>query len=891
MHRASSSPLTGVSTGYLRKLQEDYWRNPEATDASWQCLLQVLDEARLGIAADIPQADKRAADSEAIEREAAAVRLRGHLYANLDPLTVHSLPQALERLFSEHRSPTAAPVEELTRRYCGTLSLELGHMDDPALSAWLQDNFEALETDLPPEDLRALLDKLIEADEFERFLARKYPTKKRFGAEGAEALIPLLNRLVSSAVEAGVTDVVIGTMHRGRLNLMINVLGKSAVQLLAEIKGAHPFVNDAPRAADLPYHLGFDSSAPSGQHLRPLRTVLTPNPSHLEAVDPIVLGRARALQDLMGEGRAARVLPIILHTDAAVVGQGVVAETLQLSRTEGFGTGGAVHIIVNNQLGFTTEESEARTSTHCTGAWKAVDSAILHVNGDDPSAVCKAADLALAYRQTHGRDAVIDLVCYRRNGHNEIDEPTFTQPSIYRQIADHEPVAVAFSRQLISRGLVDANLCKATAAAYRERLEQAFDDAENFQSNATGYPGGRWTDICQGGLEANPDTGVDQDRLKILSAKLAVAPEGFSIHTKLERILRERSDGRDVSWSLAEALAFATLVTEGAPVRLTGQDVQRGAFSHRHLALVDRMTGLRHVAMNHLDPKQAPFQVFNSPLSEYAVLGFEYGYSLERPEALVVWEAQFGDFANGAQIIIDQYVTAAEEKWCIPSGLVMLLPHGLEGQGPEHSSARIERFLQLAAKDNIQIVNPSTPANYFHLLRRQVRGSRRKPLIVIAPKKLLRLPAAVSPLCDFGPQTRFQPVISSAEKSGVTRVLFCSGKIAYDLEYNRDARGARDVAIVRLEQLYPFPAEALTALIARWPRADYSWVQEEPENMGARRWLAPQIEQLLADGGARCRRLRYVGRSESPSPAGSFHGDHDRDQDALVQRAFDEAPN
>jgi 2-oxoglutarate dehydrogenase E1 component len=868
-----SSPLSALDAGSLEQLQDQFRRQPETLDAGWRVLFQVLEE----LDAAPPRATP---DAEALLRQ--AIRAHGHLLARTAPLAADAPPPAAAD-FGAHVAPGAPAAAELARRYGGTLTVETAHIDAAAPRAWLQSAFESL-GEGSPAALRETLQALIEGDAFERFLGRKFPTKKRFGAEGAEAIVPMLRRLLAQAAAAGITHVVIGAMHRGRLNLMATVLRKSATRMLAEIKGMHPFAADPPRAGDVPYHLGVEALLHVGD--RALRVSLLPNPSHLEAIDPVALGRARALQDLLPEGEAWRVLPVILHTDAAVVAQGLVAETLQLGGTSGFGTAGTLHVVINNRLGFTTEEHEARSSTHCTGPWKAIDSAILHVNGDDPWACCQAVDLALGYRQAQARDAVIDLVCYRRNGHNEIDEPSFTQPVLYQAIARQVPVAEAFARRLVAQGIATAAEVDAWGAETREALQRAYEEAPGYRTNESGYPGGNWTAHLGHGEE--PDTGVAEARLRDLAARLAAPPAAVALHPKLGRILRQRELGaeRVIAWPTAEALAFATLLTAGVPVRLSGQDVLRGAFSHRHFAIADTATGERHVGLQHLAPEQARFAVHNSPLSEYAVLGFEYGYSLERPEALTIWEAQFGDFANGAQIMIDQFITAGEEKWCLPSGLVLLLPHGLEGQGPEHSSARIERWLQLCARDNIRLANPSTPANYFHLLRRQVLARGRKPLVVTSPKKLLRLPAAVSPLDDFLPGMRFQAVLASAGAAAVTRVLLCTGKIAYELEEERARRGAADVAILRLEQLYPFPADALRAALRGWPGASMVWVQEEPQNMGAWSWLDRRMEALLRGLGAAAPVMRYCGRPESPSPAGGFHDDHDNDQQRIVAEAF-----
>jgi 2-oxoglutarate dehydrogenase E1 component len=869
-----SSPLSAVSAGYVEDLYGKFRISPEGVDESWRCLFGVLDLVGESTGADIAAglasqgADgRRAALTEALRRW-------GHLNAHLNPLAAPQPAPDIEA----HLPPDPAAPDTLNALYHGTLAVETAHIDDPALRNWLTHQFEATALAPPPGDEAAMLWDLIRADVFETFLARKFPTKKRFGAEGAEAIIVLLRETLRQAAAAGVTHVVIGTMHRGRLNLMATILGRSAGRLFAEIKGAHPYPADTARPGDVPYHLGDRAMVDTGAGM--LDVTVLANPSHLEAVDPVVLGRARALQDGLD---TARVLPIILHTDAAVIGQGIVAETLQLGGTAGFTTGGTLHIIINNQLGFTTEPSEARTSTYCTGAWKAIDSCILHVNGDDVAASSRAAALAIDWRQTHGRDAVIDFVCYRRNGHNEIDEPTFTQPVLYRQIAQQEPVAALTARRLIEAGLVTAAQIAAQTEACRASLTQAYDASPDHRVNESGYP-------AMPAAPARP-TGVDPARLTAIADRLALEPEGVAVHPKMARLLRQRAIGEGgIAWPVAEALAFGSLLLDGVDVRLTGQDVVRGAFSHRHFSLVDNLTGAHHIGLAALPGAKARFSLYNSPLSEYAVLGFEYGYSLARLDALTIWEAQFGDFANGAQIILDQFIAAAEEKWCTPSGLVLLLPHGLEGQGPEHSSARLERFLQMAAGANMRIVNPSTPANYFHLLRRQVCAPDCRPLIVMSPKRLLRLPAAVSPLADFAPDHAFEPVLTSTLAETVDRILLCSGKLAYDLEAERTARDAASVAIVRIEELFPLPAEALAAVFRRWPGAVCVWVQEEPANMGAWSWLDRRVETLRRAAGAAQPTMLYAGRPESGSPAGSFHGDHDADQAAIVAQAFEVLP-
>ena len=865
-----SSPLSAVSAEYLQGLYGQFRENPDRLDESWRCLFGVLDQIGtangIDVLAELAQSGTMASDESMTE----LFRSRGHLLARLDPLAALEA----EGSIAAHLPPPG-PADPAAL-YAGRLTVETAHIDDPALRSWLISAWEATSAPAGRTEQRTMLEELLHADEFERFMARKFPTKKRFGAEGAEAVVPLLRQVLRRAAQAGVTHAVIGTMHRGRLNLACNVLGRPLSQTLAEIKGAHPFPADPPRPGDVPYHLGHRGTVDTGAGI--VMVTLLANPSHLEAVDPVAMGAPRAVGER--EGNTARVLPVIIHTDAAVIGQGVVAETLQLGGVPGFTVGGTVHLVINNQIGFTTEAEEARTSTHCTGAWKAVDSCIVHVNGDDAGAVIRAATITVDWRQAQARDAVIDLVCYRRNGHNEIDEPTFTQPVLYQRIAAHTPVAEATARRLIAQGVVSEAEVAAMAEAYRAELDAAYEASQLFRSNTSGYPE-------QPPRHAGHGTGVALERLHSAAEILATAPAGLAAHPRMDRLLRQRVlGGGGIGWALAESLAFATLLQEDVAVRLTGQDVVRGAFSHRHYNLVDMVTGRPHTLLEAVAPGRARVAIHNSPLSEYAVLGFEYGYSLECPDGLTLWEAQFGDFANGAQIILDQFIAAGEEKWCTPSGLVVLLPHGLEGQGPEHSSARLERFLQMAAGDNMRIANPSTPASYFHLLRRQALGEVRKPLIVMGAKRLLRLPAATSPLAAFGPGTAFEPVVLDAPGETASRILLCTGKLAYDLAEERARRGAADVAILRLEELYPFPAAALREVFVRWPDAPCVWVQEEPRNMGAWSWLDRRVEAVRREAGLAVPTMAYVGRAEAGSPAGSFHGDHDAEQARIVTDAF-----
>ena len=864
-----SSPLSAISLHYAEELEARYQADPSSIDPGWRCVLDVLHEL------DAIGAAGPSIGLEAVV--AAAYRQHGHLVADLDPLSLvkPALASATDAaLQTLAQGVPSARVEQLRRIYGGTLAVESGHLDDPALREWVRAQLEDNAHGRPLAGDRQILEQLIAADEFERFMAVRFTGKKRFGAEGAEALIPMVDRLLRNAARVGITEVLIGTMHRGRLNLMASLLGKPLALLFAEFKGLHPFGASSAAAADVPYHLGHETTLKLDG--RALRVTLLPNPSHLEAVNPVLLGRVRARQT--GREVPKRVLGVILHTDASVIAQGLVAETLQLSRLPGFSTCGTVHLIINNQIGFTTERDEARSSAHCTGLWKSIDSLIVHANGDDPRAALRAVDLAFDFRETHGRDAVIDLVCYRRNGHNEVDEPRFTQPQIYRRIDRHPSVTAAFAAQLVAAGTVNAAEIEALALQQRSRLGQAYDAAAGVQAT---LPPERVT-------EGNVGTGVAPQRLRTLLAALATAGDGVNVNPKVQRIVSQRAQANEagVPWPVAEALAFASLLVDGTPVRFCGQDSLRGAFSQRHLALVDTQTGRPHLTLASLTGTQARFEALNSPLSEYAVLGFEYGYSVERPESLVIWEAQFGDFANGAQILIDQFLASGEEKWQQSSGLVVLLPHGLEGQGPEHSSGRLERFLQLCAQDNLDVLQPTTAANYFHALRRQVLRRRRKPLIVLSAKSMLRLPAAFSPLEAFGPGGALQPVIAQAYGAPVRHVLLCTGKIAYDLERAREARNLDQVAIVRLEQLYPFPDGSLAALFRDWGSATFTWVQEEPRNLGAWNFVDRRLEALLKQAGVRQTELACVSRPESASPAGSFHARHDQDQQRLVEQAF-----
>jgi 2-oxoglutarate dehydrogenase E1 component len=734
---------------------------------------------------------------------------------------------------------------------------------------------------------RAVLTKLYAAETFEAFLHTKFVGHKRFSLEGAEALIPLLDMLIEHGVTQGVEELVIGMPHRGRLNVLANTLGKSYEVIFSEFEGnVDPSLMMG--TGDVKYHLGFsaDQVTRSGKSVH---LTLTANPSHLEAVNPVVEGRVRAKQDRAEDKERMRVVPLLIHGNAAFAGQGVVAETLNLSRLRGYSTGGSIHLIANNQIGFTTNPEDGYSGPYASDIAKAVQAPIFHVNGDDVEAVVRVAILAMEYRQTFKRDVVIDMWCYRRYGHNEGDEPSFTQPRMYRAIKGHPHVTWLYRERLLDRGELSAEEVATIENTFKHRLQSALDTVKsNPPAVGPDTLRGAWEGFTRGHA-GSVDTRVRRDLLEYIAHRLAAVPEDFTLNPKVEKLLQARIDAvrnnGPIDWGLAELLAYGTLVCEGTAVRLSGQDSERGTFSHRHAVLVDYDTGTPHVPLSQLREGQANFSVYNSPLSEFAVMGFEFGYSLDDPDTLVIWEAQFGDFANGAQVIIDQFLTCAEAKWQRMNGMVLLLPHGYEGQGPEHSSARLERYLQLCAEDNIQVANCTTPAQFFHLLRRQMKRDFRKPLVVMTPKSLLRHRLAVSSVTDLA-EGAFHEVLdepANPDPRQVTRLLLCSGKVYYDLLAERERRGRANTAIVRIEQLYPFPTEELTEILTRYERAmDIVWVQEEPHNMGARSFMYEHVPTLLRPG----RSLRYAGRNAQAAPAVGSQKIHQQEQAALLEQAL-----
>jgi 2-oxoglutarate dehydrogenase E1 component len=843
-------------------------------------------------------------------------RVRGHLASDLDPLGLakRELPAELSPQFHGFApdsfdravflggtlglewSTVRELVTVLQANYCGKIGLEYMHINDLDERRFLQDRMEGRNAEIrfTPEGKQAILAKVIEGEQWERFLARKYVGTKRFGLDGGESMVPALEAVIKWGGQYGVREIVLGMAHRGRLNVLANVMGKPYRAIFSEFAGGSANPADVGGSGDVKYHLGTSSDREFEGitvHLS-----LLPNPSHLEAVNPVVLGKARASQVARGDAIGTEVLPVLLHGDAAFAGQGIVAEILAFSDLPGYGTGGTIHFVINNQVGFTTSPQFARSSPYPSDIAKMVQAPILHVNGDDPEAVTFACKLAIEYRQEFKRDIVIDMWCYRRFGHNEGDEPSFTQPLMYAEIRNHPPISDIYGARLVAEGVVDRAWIDSRVSEFTAVLENEFEAAKTYLPNKADWFEGRWQGL---GRPETPeterrgvDTGVAEDVARDVGRIITTVPEGLQVHKTLDRIIAvrrrmfEAGDGFD--WATAEALAFGTLVREGFQVRLSGQDSGRGTFSHRHSVWVDQNDGRKYIPLTEVGPGR--FEVRDSPLSEFGVLGFEYGYALSDPHTLVLWEAQFGDFANGAQVIIDQFIASGESKWLRANGLVMLLPHGYEGQGPEHSSARPERYLQLCADDNMQVANCTTPANYYHILRRQMHRDFRKPLIIMTPKSLLRHKLAVSPLTDLIGDSHFKRILSdpnAPRDEEVKRLVLCSGKVAYELMEKRDSAGDANTAIVRIEQLYPFPSEPLVARLKRLTALEeVVWAQEEPKNNGYWNFVEPFVEQCLAEAGTRPSRAVYAGRPASASPATGLAKRHAAEQAALIADAL-----
>ncbi len=855
-----------------------------------------------------------------------AYRFRGHLAADLDPLGIEppgshpeldptsygfteadfDRPIFIDFVLGLETATIREMLEILRRTYCGTVALEFMHISDPEEKAWLQERIEGPDKEIAftKEGKLAIFQKLVEAEGLEKFIDVKYTGTKRFGLDGGEAMIPALEQIIKRGGNLGVEEILFGMPHRGRLNVLTNVMGKPFEALFHEFKGGSANPEDIEGSGDVKYHLGASSDREFDGNK--VHLSLSPNPSHLEAVDPVVLGKARAKQDQYKETPRAmadrtKVIPLLLHGDAAFAGQGIVAECLGLSGLIGHKSGGSIHFIVNNQIGFTTNPRFSRSSPYPSDVAKMVEAPIFHVNGDDPEAVVFAAKVATEFRQKFQKPVVIDMFCYRRYGHNEGDEPAFTQPTMYAKIKQHETVVQKYGTRLKAEGLLDDQGIETARASYRATLDEAFEIANTYRPDKADWLDGKWSGLEQKRREfVRAETGVERDVLLEIGRGLTRVPEGFNLHRALVRQLKAKDEmfatGEGFDWATAEALAFGSLVLEHNTVRLSGQDSERGTFSQRHSSWIDQKTERRYKPLKYIREDQALFEVINSMLSEVAVLGFEYGYSLADPNALVLWEAQFGDFANGAQVLVDQFIASGEIKWLRMSGLVMLLPHGYEGQGPEHSSARLERYLQLCAEENMQVANCTTPANYFHILRRQQKRNFRKPLILMTPKSLLRHKKCVSTLAEMETGSSFHRVLWDDKDERLAgglvapekmrRVVMCSGKVYFDLLEARDAAGIDDVYIMRVEQLYPVPVGPLLAELEPYAHAEMVWCQEEPRNMGAWSFIEPELENVLKTLSAAHSRPAYAGRAAAASTATGQMSRHLKQRDALLQSAL-----
>ena len=947
-----ATAMTGANAAYLADLYARWTENPGSVDPTFAELFASLNDEARAVLTDAsgaswaprirgafgPEPEKPApakgakpttADPEATRRAVLdsiralmlirSYRVRGHLEARLDPLGLQvpkshpeldpktygftdedwDRPIFLDFVLGKETASLREILAICRASYCGSIGVEFMHIQDPDQKSWIQRRIEgapwigAFDT----TQKNQILQQLTEAEGFEAFCARKFVGTKRFGLEGGETTIPAVQAAIETAAKHGAKEIVIGMAHRGRLNMLVNVVKKSFTQVFSEFKGNSANPDDIESSGDVKYHLGTSTDieiAGNKVHLS-----LQPNPSHLEAVDPVVAGKVRARQDMAGDIKGRRsVMGILLHGDAAFAGQGVVYETLAMSQLIGYRTGGTLHIVTNNQIGFTTVPAHAYSGLYCTDVAKAVQAPILHVNGDDPEAVVFCARLAAEFRMVFGADVVLDIVCYRRHGHNESDEPAFTQPLMYNRIREMRTTRTLYADRLAQEGYVPSESSKAMLDAFNARLEEAFEASQSYRPNKADWLEGHWSGLRPAGstdeAEQLEATSVAPEILKEVGEALSRVPADFGVNSKIARQLEQKRQaietGEGIDWATGEALAFGSLLLEGHRVRLSGEDVQRGTFSHRHAVLIDQATQAEYTPLNNIRAGQAKFEAFNSLLAEFGVLGFDYGYSLADPKTLVLWEGQFGDFANGAQVIIDQFIASGETKWLRMSGLVMLLPHGYEGQGPEHSSARLERYLQLCAERNMRVCNFTTPANYFHALRRQMKANYRKPLVVMTPKSLLRHKLAISNVSEFGPGSGFRHVIDEVDKIAparkIRRVVLCTGKVYYDLLQERRDKGIKDVAIVRLEQLYPFPRISLPRVLAQYGNAEVVWCQEEPENMGAWNFVDRRIESVLKTLDIAAKRPEYVGREEAASPATGLAKVHQHQQEALVRAAL-----
>ncbi len=963
--------FNGSSGAFVEELFARYSRDPSSVDASWQEYFEELaDDARIllgagiekpgaswtrtdwpydgnddltaalnpGFDAKIQQKSNGKASNEDIRSATLesirclmmirTYRVRGHLHANLDPLGLTEKPYHSEldtetygfgdsdldrEIFLDNvLGLESATVREvltiLNRTYCSTFGVEFMHINDAEEKGWILQRIEGRDKEIhfTDEGKKAILQKLTEAEGFEGYLAKKYVGTKRFGLDGAETLIPALEAIIKTGGQNGIKEVVLGMPHRGRLNVLTNVMKKPFQAIFHEFHGGSATPDEIEGSGDVKYHLGASSDREFDGNK--VHLSLTANPSHLEAVNPVALGKTRAKLTQRNDVEGTSVLTLLMHGDAAFSGQGIVAECFALSDLRGYSTGGTIHVVVNNQIGFTTAPHYSRSSPYPSDMAKAIQAPVFHVNGDDPEAVVFAMKLATEYRQKFKKDVVVDMFCYRRFGHNEGDEPSFTQPLMYKRIKNHPSTRTIYAERLVREGLLTKAETDKMAKDFHTFLDVEMEAAKSYKPEKADWFAGSWTGMERpdDDIRRSSNTGVHADELKDLGRLLTTVPDGFKVHRTLQRTLDAKArmfdTGENFDWATAEALAFGTLIREGHRIRLSGQDSQRGTFSHRHSVFIDQETEDRYAPLAHAGDgpdAHATYEVIDSALSEEAVLGYEYGYTMAEPNALVIWEAQFGDFANGAQMIYDQFISSGESKWLRFSGLVTCLPHGYEGQGPEHSSARLERYLQSCAEDNMQVVNCTTPANYFHVLRRQMKRKFRKPLIIMSPKSLLRHKLATSKIADMGDKSEFHRIlwddaqsdphksIKIEKDSGIKRVVLCSGKVYYDIMAERDARKQKDTYILRVEQLYPFPSHALADELSRFKGLEtVVWCQEEPMNMGSWSFIDPLIEETLKEVGGKVKRPAYAGRKAAASPATGLMDRHKKEQAALVDQAL-----
>jgi len=956
--------LSGANAVFLSELYDQYLKNPAAVDPSWAAFFRDLGDDRAELIAELhgaswgatpagvigvpdpdpvappkgkdksakPAAAPTAVDQAAVMKQAEdsikalalvrAYRTRGHQLADLDPLKLeknashpeldiayHGFTEAdmdrqivLGGVMGFDKATLRQLLDALKVTYCGTIGVEYMHIQDIKQREWLQKRIEPNRNQpaFSLEGKKAILERMTDAEGFEKFLGIKYTGTKRFGVDGGEALIPALEQIIKRSGALGVKQIVIGMPHRGRLNVLVNVMHKPFSALFSEFQGNSPNPDSVEGSGDVKYHLGTSSDRTFDGNT--VHLSLTANPSHLEVVDAVVLGKVRAKQDQMGDKDRKQVMGLLMHGDAAFAGQGIIAECFGFSQIKGYATGGTFHVVVNNQIGFTTTPRYSRSGLYCTDIAKMVEAPIFHANADDPEAVVHCARILAEFRQEFGIDVVLDMVCYRRFGHNEGDEPKFTQPLMYKAIEGHPTARTLYAKRLVEEGLFTQGEADGMMSQFMHMMEADFEAASGYKPNKADWLEGAWKGIASMGEEEefrDDATGADMNILKEVGMAISAVPDGVAVNSKIVRQLKAKREmietGKDIDWATAEALAYGSLLVEGNTVRLSGQDCGRGTFSQRHAVLVDQETEARYIPLNNIRPgKQARFEVLDSPLSELSLLGFEYGFSLADPSSLTLWEAQFGDFSNAAQMIIDQFINSGESKWLRLSGLVMLLPHGYEGQGPEHSSARPERYLQLSAQDNWQVCNFTTPANLFHALRRQIRRNFRKPLVIFEPKSLLRHKRCVSTLEDLGPASRFQRVIGDSliktPPAKVRRVVLCTGKVYYDLLQTREDKGIDDVALVRVEQLYPWPKETIAKELAKYKNAEVVWCQEEPANMGYWTFVDRRIEYALEDIDVKAKRPIYAGRPPAASPATGLMKIHVKEQNQLVEWALNTPP-